>query len=246
MTAAIAKMTVSFKRKTARPAAFTLIELLVVIAIISILAGILLPAFAQAREKGRQTVCLSNTKQLSDAFLMYAQDFDEGYPASGKAAGVPLCANDPAFAGSWVLTQTITDDTYRCVRAGQPILNGAIFNYVKNEGVYTCLSDGHNGTKTLSYSMNGNFNLSGLAQAQSPSKTILLIDEGDTLNDGHFEPPTYGTVTSASGSATPATVFVDKPATRHNGGAIFAYADGHAKWRRPEQLIPNDFDLNPQ
>ena len=226
--------------------AFTLIELLVVIAIISILAGILLPVFAQAREKGRQTVCLSNTKQLSTAFLMYAQDYDEGYPGSGKSGRLPLCANDPAYSGSWVLTQTISDDTYRCVRAGQPVLNGALYTYVKDERVYTCISDGHNGSKTLSYSMNGNFNHAGLAQAQSPSKTILLIDEGDTLNDGHFEPPIYGTVTSTSGSTTSATVFVDKPATRHSGGGIVAYADGHAKWRKPEQLSPNDFDMNPQ
>ncbi|MBC8136817.1 MAG: prepilin-type N-terminal cleavage/methylation domain-containing protein [Fibrella sp.] len=57
--------------------AFTLIELLVVIAIIAILAAILFPVFAQAREKGRQTACLSNMKQFGNAFMMYAQDYDE-------------------------------------------------------------------------------------------------------------------------------------------------------------------------
>ena len=56
---------------------FTLIELLVVIAIIAILAAILFPVFAKAREKARQTSCLSNTKQLCLAALQYAQDFDE-------------------------------------------------------------------------------------------------------------------------------------------------------------------------
>src|SRR5438270_2778671 len=60
--------------------AFTLIELLVVIAIIAILAAILFPVFAQAREKARQAVCLSNQKQIGTAIMMYAQDYGETYP----------------------------------------------------------------------------------------------------------------------------------------------------------------------
>src|SRR3712207_3033945 len=60
---------------------FTLIELLVVIAIIAILAAILFPVFAQAREKARQTSCLSNLKQWGNGFMMYAQDYDETLPS---------------------------------------------------------------------------------------------------------------------------------------------------------------------
>src|SRR5438477_6606232 len=67
-----------------RKNAFTLIELLVVIAIIAILAAILFPVFAQAREKSRQAVCLSNTKQMGLAVSMYAQDYDEVLPMGGN------------------------------------------------------------------------------------------------------------------------------------------------------------------
>src|SRR4051795_12506689 len=68
-------------RRTIR-AAFTLIELLVVIAIIAILAAILFPVFAQAREKARQTMCISNENQLGKAILMYIQDYDETIPTA--------------------------------------------------------------------------------------------------------------------------------------------------------------------
>ena len=61
---------------------FTLIELVVVIAIIAILAAILFPVFAKAREKGRQTSCLSNNRQYAAAMLMYTQDYDETFPMS--------------------------------------------------------------------------------------------------------------------------------------------------------------------
>src|SRR3989441_11069229 len=68
--------------RRARKPAFTLIELLVVIAIIAILAAILFPVFAQAREKARQSGCLSNLKQIGTGLMMYTQDYDEAYPCN--------------------------------------------------------------------------------------------------------------------------------------------------------------------
>src|SRR5947209_973259 len=65
-----------------RASGFTLIELLVVIAVIAILAGILFPVFAQAREKARQAACASNMKQIGMAFRMYVQDYDQYFPSS--------------------------------------------------------------------------------------------------------------------------------------------------------------------
>src|ERR671927_1559305 len=103
-------------RSGAERHAFTLIELLVVIAIIAILAAILFPVFAQAREKARQTACLSNTKQMALGLQMYAQDYDETLPAAEqvdypttsikrtyhhllfpytKSAGIYVCPSDP-------------------------------------------------------------------------------------------------------------------------------------------------------
>lgn len=87
-------------RSSPRAAGFTLIELLVVIAIIAILAAILFPVFARAREKARQTSCLSNLKQIGVATLMYAQDYDECTPRvrvlfAGGAAGAEESVDHP-------------------------------------------------------------------------------------------------------------------------------------------------------
>ena len=103
--------------KTAR--GFTLIELLVVIAIIAILAAILFPVFAQAREKARSTACLSNVKQLTLGFIMYSQDYDEQFP-------------------EWRWDQRYSAGNNN---ASSLWLN-AIYPYVKNTQIYKCPSDG--------------------------------------------------------------------------------------------------------
>jgi prepilin-type N-terminal cleavage/methylation domain-containing protein/prepilin-type processing-associated H-X9-DG protein len=92
--------------------AFTLIELLVVIAIIAILAAILFPVFAQAREKARQTSCLSNTRQLGLAVAQYIQDYDETLPMGGYDA--------PGYSSRWFRD---------------------IYPYIKNVGVFSCPSE---------------------------------------------------------------------------------------------------------
>jgi prepilin-type N-terminal cleavage/methylation domain-containing protein/prepilin-type processing-associated H-X9-DG protein len=224
-----------------RNRAFTLIELLVVIAIISILASILFPAFATAREKGRQTACMSNMKQLTTAFMMYTQDYDEQFPGAGRAGSNPICSIEATNA--WVLKQRIDPDTSRCVPEALPVPNGSLFTYVKNEQVYTCLSDAFKQSKTLSYSMNGNLDNVGLPGVDRPSDCVLLVDESQTLNDGYFEPPSENIPADAANQGYTGYFGAEQPKRQHNGGANFAFVDGHAKWRRPEQVLPREFSL---
>src|SRR3990170_2570672 len=96
---------------------FTLIELLVVIAIIAILAAILFPVFARARAKAQQNNCLSNTKQLALAFLMYCSDNDDKYPGPGWDGTGCCWLCTPASTGLWA---------------------AVIYPYIKNSQIYVC------------------------------------------------------------------------------------------------------------
>ena len=128
---------------------FTLIELLVVIAIIAILAAILFPVFARARESARRSACLSNLKQLGTAFQMYAQDFDETYP-SGLVLAVPgpeangsyavMYEKTPANASVYSGNVNGPNNEWRLFkdRAGQfrPSVAEQLQPYVKNNQIF--------------------------------------------------------------------------------------------------------------
>lgn len=144
--------------------AFTLIELLVVIAIIAILAAILFPVFATAREKARQTSCASNEKQLGLAFLQYAQDYDENWPTTGWVNS----GNNQPYGTGWA---------------------GILYSYVKATGVFACPDDPTPATSTypdvVSYGYNftiATLQYPGYSVGQSlgkdnaPANTILLAE----------------------------------------------------------------------
>ncbi len=124
---------------------FTLIELLVVIAIIAILAAILFPVFAQAREKARQASCTSNVKQIGLAWMMYVQDYDESYPPTNSIQNA---------ASGWINNPAFTTK-YPC-KPCRPVLasNPAVYYdptiyavpYIKSIDIFKCPSDTGIGT----------------------------------------------------------------------------------------------------
>lgn len=146
--------------------AFTLIELLVVIAIIAILAAILFPVFAQAREKARSTACLSNSKQIGLGIMMYSQDYDESYPlyvaSYCESARVPnpLNPNDAPGGSAGI--------------GRRPMWQYLITPYLKNWGIFSCPSDKPQSTNTtaafhnISYGYNYGY-LSKLEVTADPS-----------------------------------------------------------------------------
>jgi prepilin-type N-terminal cleavage/methylation domain-containing protein/prepilin-type processing-associated H-X9-DG protein len=183
---------------------FTLIELLVVIAIIAILAAILFPVFAKAREKARQSSCLSNMKQIGLAVAQYCQDYDEGFPM------------------------------HNCTWDATPCSVGQLDPYCKNVQMWKCPSDSGTpgpsaGTSNRpSYAFNQE-ELNGgagrtLGDVQMPAETVCHSE----ATAGYLAiPRCYGITNNAKLCARPyGGYFVG----RHNDGLNMSFVDGHAKW----------------
>jgi prepilin-type N-terminal cleavage/methylation domain-containing protein/prepilin-type processing-associated H-X9-DG protein len=210
---------------------FTLIELLVVIAIIAILAAILFPVFAQAREKARQTSSSSNARQLGLAIRMYVQDFDERFPFGG------WLPNGNIGTGEWQNT---------------------VAPYIKNRGIYRCPSSGDSDENPanpqewswdrnpVSYLYNNQLGRDrrpvGDANVSEPASCWMIVDGhsdwggregvdwmGRPNTQWLMEDTTFGSAASLITGWLSWQGFT-WALPRHNGGANVCYTDGHVKY----------------
>jgi prepilin-type N-terminal cleavage/methylation domain-containing protein/prepilin-type processing-associated H-X9-DG protein len=197
--------------------AFTLIELLVVIAIIAILASILFPVFARARESARRASCQSNLKQIGLAMMQYTQDYDEKY--------LPSQPSDPANPGGGATFVTVL----------QP--------YIKSSQIFICPSatgtdnstlpvptGDHNWsapTPTWQSASRGSYGMNTNIEGQSMTLANFPSDASAATLAAFFDCTWYDSVGPDVTSPETDSIY---QASRHFEGINIAYADGHVKW----------------
>ena len=242
---------------------FTLIELLVVIAIIAILAAILFPVFAQAREKARQTACLSNVKQIGNAFAMYLQDYDEHFMATATERHAPA---PPAGVTSYAAfyaqysyrmildpyiksQQIFRDPSSKVQWPAQPttnVLASTGVYYPSDYGIHINESNiiaptFTTATHQADYAAGGALSDFGFNET-TPLASIAYPAQFLVVADAYRSD---GTVSRGGIYPQPWEFDVTSQSrfeARHSQGGNVAFSDGHAKWYRPEQTYKTHND----
>jgi prepilin-type N-terminal cleavage/methylation domain-containing protein/prepilin-type processing-associated H-X9-DG protein len=209
------------------PRAFTLIELLVVIAIIAILAAILFPVFARAREKARTSSCSSNIKQLTIGLLQYAQDYDERFPGYGSGAPGTMSSSPPNQGWS-VVMQPYT----KSIQLLQCPSDKFKHTVTTGRGDYTDYFI--SGSPTTGQGVVEQFSSVSLGEVTFPTNTILLGDGPSDTSQGEGDADSVLNLAGLQASLT-----VPKCYQRHQDGANYGFVDGHVKWLQITQISPS-------
>ena len=207
---------------------FTLIELLVVIAIIALLAAILFPVFARARENARKSSCLNNLKQMGLGLAQYTQDFDETFPKSRTGGFIfsPAAGVNPEAPWQWViLPYTKSTQIYKCPSNGHKDATGwswdgskdILFEHYLSNGVNgfsAALGDGTTGRQPM-----GRDQGAALGDLRAAAQVILV---GECRNRGNADPEFWDNT-------------ADTQFFSHLGQTNFLFCDGHVKSLKPNQ-----------
>lgn len=226
--------------RSVRKRAFTLIELLVVIAIIAILAAILFPVFAKAREAARKTQCVSNSKQIATAIYMYVQDYDEtvGFaynywgPGTYQAGSVNYNTTNGLVPPSVYLSPyiknfgvfTCPSATRKTPTAGNATYGSMISNYGWNWQI-TYVAKGY---PPFSARTGPLYEGVSLAMLDRPADTVIMGDSNPNRLQGSYIYPHTNAWSATRG-------YQAKP-LRHNEGDNYIFMDGHAKWFKGETI----------
>jgi len=217
----------------ARKRGFTLIELLVVIAIIAILAAILFPVFARAREKARQSSCLSNVKQLGLGVIMYIQDTDERFPPKYwnyvhvPGVAYPLTTNYMTWA-ELIAAHVKNDQVFQCpnYQPTQSMMPQTTFPCAYNYNGANPQYANDLSTAGLDYALMGDI--------RAPATTVMIYD-GWTMDSFWIPSDQAALISGQPGSSAVNWNYTSwNIVKRHNDGCNICYVDGHGKWNNIE------------